>query len=112
MTTPFILIITPSPLCIEPILTLILHVATVLQPIAILVGGRPTAWDGLTDRLLDIDLSGCIIQDNLDKRWSQVRDSILEACHLFIPSVKSKKSYCPKWYTLHIIYLINKIKSL
>ena len=70
-------------------------------------------WDGLTNYLLEMDYSKCHPPYAIDDSWSFLRDTILNACLLFIPSRsrKANKQY-PPWYTPPIIHCINKIRSL
>ena len=69
-------------------------------------------WDGLSNYLLEMDYSMCHPPYVIDDSWSFLRDTILNACHLFIPSRsrKTNKHY-PPWYT-PIIHSINQIRSL
>ena len=70
-------------------------------------------WTGLTDFLMDMDFSSCFINNaDINASWSLIRDSLIDACHKFVPLRKSKSKQYPSWYTSHIIHSINKVRSL
>ena len=70
-------------------------------------------WTGLTDFLLDVDFSFCFTNDaDITASWSLLRDTLIDACHKFVPLRKTKSKQYPPWYTSHIIHSLNKVRSL
>ena len=60
-----------------------------------------------------MDFSSCFINNaDINASWSLLRDSLIDACHNFVPLRKSKSKQYPSWYTPHIIHSMNKIRSL
>lgn len=68
--------------------------------------------DGLQSHLLDTDLDHCLLQSDANQIWSTIKDTILNACHLYVPKVQLPRSPSPKWFTAEIKHSINKCRSL
>ena len=47
-------------------------------------------FDGLSDFLLDLDLSWCLQSSSVERVWTHLKNSILKGMNLFIPKVKVK----------------------
>lgn len=59
-------------------------------------------FDGLSDFLLDLDLSCCLQSSSVEPVWSHLKNSILKGMNLFIPIVKVKYKRYPCWFNSEI----------
>ncbi len=68
-------------------------------------------FNALAEYLFYFDFSPCFTCLDVELVWSQLKAIIINAVHLFAPSVKLKSKTCfPKWYTPEIKHLINRTR--
>ena len=68
-------------------------------------------FDGLSDFLLDLDLSWCLQSSSVERVWTHLKNSILKGMNLFIPKVKVKYKRYPCWFNSEIRHIIKCLRS-
>ena len=66
-------------------------------------------FDGLSDFLLDLDISCCLQSSSVELVWSHLK--ILHGMNLFIPKVKVKYKRYPCWFNSEIRHTIKRLRS-